>query len=213
MGIKEDLAKAKSLIENDLARANELKQLDSQIAELRDQVTNMQNRLSQKEKELAKDADEKLKSMFKKIFSEVPELKIEENADEIKAYTENLIYAINLEVSNRFVYKKIGRDEYIYKFRYRRAGHIIDLLFSGRSDIELKKSEISALEKQIEQCSTVLEALEKDGLRIEYARQILPAHPIRSRPIINNQVHTDNDGNDGLEYLPTDLDSLLKLIL
>jgi polyhydroxyalkanoate synthesis regulator phasin len=208
MGIKEDLAKAKSLIENDLARANELKQLDSQIADLRDQVTNLQNQLSKKEKELAKDADEKLRAMFKQIFSEVPELKIEENADEIKAYTENLIYAIKFEKLGGAVSKKIGNDEHIYKFCYRRNGHFRPLSYAGQSYIGLKRNEISALEKQIEQYSTALETLEKDGLRIEYARQILPALPIRSRPITYNQ----EDPSDRLEYSKIDIDSLLKVI-
>jgi hypothetical protein len=208
MSIEQDIAKANAMVEKDLVKAKELQNLDLRIADLNSKIQNVRKEVSEKVKVKTQNLNAEIRQIFLIAFKR-PELELEETETEIKAWTAGLIYSVQFNETDNYLYKKLGSTEKRFLFRYNHSGYISGTLSWGGisgNDVDLKNSEIATLEKHLKQYVDVLQIIDKEGLTIEFAQ--IQINPINR---INNIIHRGK--NEEIQYSKIDVKNLLELIM
>lgn len=207
MGIEDDLRKAKSIVEKDLAKDNELHNLEMIINDLETKLKDTKTEYDEKRKEKTQKLNAEIRQLFKTAFNR-PELQLSEKDFEIKASANDKIYAVQFKEKVNYLYRKRKDEEKRFAFRYRNNVHVTGYSHSRDefgNEIVSIKAEMAALEKYLEKCNEELQSIDKDGLYIEYAR-------IASNPI-KKSINNNGRGKDDISgYTKIEMGNLLHLI-
>ncbi|MDR0502236.1 MAG: hypothetical protein LBH16_02830 [Treponema sp.] len=191
-------------IEQDLAKAQELRDLGLNIQELETKVQNIRAEFQKKIKAKKQDFNAEIKQLFMTVFNR-PELQLSKTETEVKACTDELSYAVQFNEEEHCLYKKLGRDEKRFTFHYKHNFHFYGGGCSGSNEIELKKAQISDLERQLNQYTNALQSIDKDGLYIEYAS-------VEINPLRNSLHNNGRNKGDAKNYTKIEMGNLLQLI-
>lgn len=195
-------------IKEDIAKANVLNELDSELKDIQNKINEIQKNISSMMNTLSNNADKIVRQQFKSTIEQNTELKVFEDDTQIHANTDNLIYKVKFTTNDRLLYKKLGNKEIIYKFRYRYNNCVSENMSwnSNKGEEEAKKAEITAFNNRLEQFVNTFKRLEKEGIIVEYMESKI------INTLHDNLTRSLNPNKKQEEWKEISINNLLQLI-